>query len=321
MIYPLIALLATFVLTAIAMPYFIKYLRRHDEGQQIRDEGPKWHEKKSGTPTMGGLIFLIAILIVSLIVGLLMKQVNTTLWLFTLVIFLYGAIGFADDSVKLAMKRNLGLTARQKFSAQVITAVIFLIIYFHDQMPTTLSLPFFGTSHSAVLFAIFVAFWIVGFSNAVNLTDGLDGLVGGLGIFSYGTYAIIAARQNNKVVLMICLAVVGGLLAFLIFNHLPAKIFMGDTGSLALGGGLAAISIILERPWSLLLIGIVYVIETASVILQVFSFKTFHKRIFKMSPIHHHFEIIWGKGSEEKVVLAFWSVGLIGSIVYLLLFL
>lgn len=321
MIYPLIALFGTFLLTAIAMPHFINYLRRHDEGQQIRDEGPKWHEKKSGTPTMGGLVFLVASLIMIFIVGLLMKQVNTTLWLFTLVLFLYGAIGFADDSVKLAMKRNLGLTAKQKFGAQVITAVFFLIIYFHDQMPTTLPIPFVGNVNSAVLFAIFVAFWIVGFSNAVNLTDGLDGLVGGLGVFSYGTYAIIAAKQHNTVIFMICLAVVGGLLAFLIFNHLPAKIFMGDTGSLALGGGLAAISIILERPWSLLLIGIVYVIETASVILQVFSFKTFHKRIFKMSPIHHHFEIVWGKGSEKKVVLAFWTAGLIGSIIYLLLFL
>lgn len=321
MMYSLLALILTFLITVVVMPRFIKYLRGHDEGQQIRDEGPKWHEKKSGTPTMGGLIFLVAILIVIFVVGLLMHQVTTTLWLFALVLFLYGAIGFADDSVKLAMKRNLGLTAIQKFSAQVVTAIIFLVIYFHDQMPTTLPFPLLGTSHSAILFALFVAFWIVGFSNAVNLTDGLDGLVGGLGVLSYGTYAIIAAKQNNQVVLMICLAVVGGLLAFLLFNHLPAKIFMGDTGSLALGGGLAAISIILERPWSLLLIGLVYVVETASVILQVFSFKTFHKRIFRMSPIHHHFEIIWGKGSEKKVVLAFWTVGLLSSIIYLLLFL
>lgn len=319
--YSLAAVIGTFVLTALCLPYFIIYLRRHDEGQQIREEGPKWHAKKSGTPTMGGLIFLLAILITIFVVSLVGHCLTTPVWLFASVILLFGAIGFADDSVKLKMKRNLGLTARQKFIAQIVTAIIFLVIYFHDQMPTTIPFPVIGEISSPVFFAVFVAFWLVGFSNAVNLTDGLDGLVGGLGIISYGAYAIIAAQQDNQVVLMICLAVVGALLAFLIFNHLPAQIFMGDTGSLALGGGLAAISIILERPWSLLLIGLVYVIETASVILQVFSFKTFHKRIFKMSPIHHHFEIVWGKGSEKKVVLTFWAAGLVGAAIYLLIFL
>jgi phospho-N-acetylmuramoyl-pentapeptide-transferase len=319
--YSLAAVIGAFVLTVLGMPPFIKYLRRHDEGQQIREEGPKWHAKKSGTPTMGGLIFLIAILVTVLIVSLVSHQLTTDVWLFVLVLTLYGAIGFADDSVKLAMKRNLGLTARQKSLAQVVTAIVFLVIYFHDQMPTALPFPVIGQLDSPVFFAVFVVFWLVGFSNAVNLTDGLDGLVGGLGIISYGAYAIIALREHQAVVAMICLAVVGALVAFLFFNHLPAKIFMGDTGSLALGGGLAVISIILGRPWSLLLIGLVYVIETASVILQVFSYRTFHKRIFKMSPIHHHFEIIWGKGSEKKVVFTFWAAGLVSAAIYLLLFL
>lgn len=312
------AMLSSGILTAVILPGFIKYLRQHDEGQQIRPEGPKWHEKKSGTPTMGGLIFTLVIMLVTIGTAAITHQLSTAVWLFVLVLFLYGAIGFADDSVKLKMKRNLGLTALQKFLAQVLTAILFLAIYFHDQMPAALALPFLGVQHSLILFAIFAAVWLVGFSNAVNLTDGLDGLVGGLGIIAYGTYAWIAYQAQQQIVLMICLTVVGALFAFLLFNHKPARIFMGDVGSLALGGGLAVISLILQRPWSLLLIGLVFVVETASVMLQVVSFHFTGRRIFKMAPLHHHFEMSgW---SETKVVLIFWLCGLLSSGLYLLLF-
>ena len=162
-----------------------------------------------------------------------------------------------------------------------------------------------------------VLFWLVGFSNAVNLSDGLDGLATGLSIIAYATYAWIAYQERNWVIVVFTLSVIGGLVGFFIFNHKPAKIFMGDAGSLALGGGLATVSIFLHRPWSLLLIGIVFVLETLSVILQVISFQTTGKRIFKMTPIHHHFEMLgW---SEWKVDIVFWIVGLIGSIIYLII--
>lgn len=164
---------------------------------------------------------------------------------------------------------------------------------------------------------MFVLFWLVGFSNAVNLSDGLDGLATGLSIIAYATYAWIAYQEKNWVIVVFTLSVIGGLVGFFIFNHKPAKIFMGDAGSLALGGGLATVSIFLHRPWSLLLIGIVFVLETLSVILQVISFQTTGKRIFKMTPIHHHFEMLgW---SEWKVDIVFWIVGLIGSIIYLII--
>ena len=156
-----------------------------------------------------------------------------------------------------------------------------------DHFQFGLYIPFAGVVHSVVLFTIFIIFWLVGFSNAVNLSDGLDGLATGLSVVAYGTYAYIAFKQKNFAVLAFCMSVIGGLIGFFIFNHKPAKIFMGDAGSLALGGGLATVSIMLNRPWSLLLVGIVFVCETASVILQVISFQTTGKRIFKMTPIHH----------------------------------
>lgn len=316
---PLVALISACVLTSLLLPFFISYQRRHDEGQQIREEGPKWHAKKSGTPIMGGLVFLSVIILVLLVVGALTHELTTSLWLFVLVIFLYGAIGFSDDFIKLAKKRNMGLTALQKFSAQILTAVLFVLILMGDHHSHVLPMPGGAALITMpLIFTIFVGIWLVGFSNAVNLSDGLDGLAGGLNVIAYGTYAILAYRDHNQVVTLICLTVVGALVGFLFFNHKPAQIFMGDVGSLALGGGLAAISVILQRPWSLLLIGIVFVLETASVILQVGSFKLFHRRIFKMTPIHHHFEKMgW---PETRVVVVFWLVGLIGAIAYLLLF-
>ncbi|GEL15760.1 phospho-N-acetylmuramoyl-pentapeptide-transferase [Pediococcus cellicola] len=307
--------LVSFFITVLAMPSFINYFRERNEGQMIREEGPKWHEKKSGTPTMGGLIFIIAISISSLLFEIISHQLNATGLILIFILIMYGVLGFWDDSIKLMKKQNEGLKAWQKFLGQIIGAVIFYAVYVHEGFAQVLSIPGFGDWHLGIWFVLFVVFWLTGFSNAVNLSDGLDGLVSGLAIIAFGAYAIIAAVQNQFDVLIFCLAIIGALVGFFLFNHKPARIFMGDMGSLALGGALAAVSILVHHEVALLLIGIVFVCETASVILQVLSFKLTGHRIFKMSPIHHHFEMLgW---SEWKIDLVFWTVGLIGAVIAL----
>ena len=317
LIISIIALVSSLALTGIILPWMIIFMRTHHEGQEIRDEGPKWHEKKSGTPTMGGIVFVLAAAVSTIWVSIWQHQTSKLIWILLISLLGYGIIGFLDDGIKLFYKRNLGLHAWQKFSLQILVAIVIVIIAATDNFQFKLFIPFFGIVNSAILFTIFVIFWLVGFSNAVNLSDGLDGLATGLSIISYATYSYIALKQKNFGILIFCMSVIGGLISFFIFNHKPAKIFMGDAGSLALGGGLAAVSIFLNRPWSLLLIGIVFVCETASVILQVISFQTTGKRIFKMTPIHHHFEMLGY--SEWKVYIIFWIVGLIGSFLYLMI--
>ncbi len=318
MLTSLIALVSSLVITAIFLPWLIIFMHSHHEGQEIRDEGPKWHKKKSGTPTMGGTIFVIAAVISTIWVSAWSGQLNKVAWILIISLLGYGIIGFLDDGIKLYFKRNLGLYAWQKLILQIVIAVVLVLIAVSDGFTFKLYIPFIGQMTSIVLFTVFTIFWLVGFSNAVNLSDGLDGLATGLSVIAYGTYSYIAFIENKPVILIFCMSVIGGLLAFFMFNHKPAKIFMGDAGSLALGGGLAAVSIFLNHPWSLLLVGIVFVCETASVILQVISFQTTGKRIFKMTPIHHHFEMLgW---SEWKVDIVFWITGLIGSILYLCLF-
>ena len=317
LIISIIALVSSLALTGIILPWMIIFMRTHHEGQEIRDEGPKWHEKKSGTPTMGGIVFVLAAAVSTIWVSIWQHQTSKLIWILLISLLGYGIIGFLDDGIKLFYKRNLGLHAWQKFSLQILVAIVIVIIAATDNFQFKLFIPFFGIVNSAILFTIFVIFWLVGFSNAVNLSDGLDGLATGLSIIAYATYSYIALKQKNFGILIFCMSVIGGLISFFIFNHKPAKIFMGDAGSLALGGGLAAVSIFLNRPWSLLLIGIVFVCETASVILQVISFQTTGKRIFKMTPIHHHFEMLGY--SEWKVDIIFWIVGLIGSFLYLII--
>ena len=208
----------------------------------------------------------------------------------------------------------MGLNSIQKLIGQIVGGVAFYLVYRSEGYPGVLN--FFGLEISlGILYGLFAIFWLVGFSNAVNLTDGIDGLVAGLGTISFATYALIAWHQNQLDVLIICLSVVGGLIGFFSYNHKPAKIFMGDVGSLALGGLLAAISMMLNQEWTLLLVGLIYVMETASVMLQVASFKLTGKRIFKMSPIHHHFEMSgW---SEWKIDIVFWLVSLGTSLITL----
>ena len=317
LIISIIALVSSLALTGIILPWMIIFMRAHHEGQEIRDEGPKWHEKKSGTPTMGGVVFVLAAAVSTIWVSFWQHETSKLIWILLISLLGYAIIGFLDDGIKLFYKRNLGLHAWQKFSLQILVAILIVIIAATDNFQFKLFIPFFGIVNSAILFTIFVVFWLVGFSNAVNLSDGLDGLATGLSIIAYATYSYIAFKQKNFAVLIFCMSVIGGLISFFIFNHKPAKIFMGDAGSLALGGGLAAVSIFLNRPWSLLLIGIVFVCETASVILQVISFQTTGKRIFKMTPIHHHFEMLGY--SEWKVDIIFWIVGLIGSFLYLMI--
>lgn len=317
LIISIIALVSSLALTGIILPWMIIFMRAHHEGQEIRDEGPKWHEKKSGTPTMGGVVFVLAAAVSTIWVCFWQHETSKLIWILLISLLGYAIIGFLDDGIKLFYKRNLGLHAWQKFSLQILVAILIIIIAATDNFQFKLFIPFFGIVNSAILFTIFVVFWLVGFSNAVNLSDGLDGLATGLSIIAYATYSYIAFKQKNFAVLIFCMSVIGGLISFFIFNHKPAKIFMGDAGSLALGGGLAAVSIFLNKPWSLLLIGIVFVCETASVILQVISFQTTGKRIFKMTPIHHHFEMLGY--SEWKVDIIFWIVGLIGSFLYLMI--
>ncbi|GED81234.1 phospho-N-acetylmuramoyl-pentapeptide-transferase [Latilactobacillus curvatus] len=314
----LVPLMSGFVITVIFMPLFIGYLRFKKEGQTIREEGPKWHAKKNGTPTMGGLLFIIAAVVSSIWVGLFLKQLTNSLLIAMFILVLYGILGFSDDFIKVFRKQNLGLRAWQKLLGQIIGGIVFIAVYFHEGFSTALEIPVIGTISSNWFFCVFVLVWLVGFSNAVNLTDGIDGLVAGLATISFATYTIIAFHQNQIDVAIFGLSIIGGLLGFLIYNKKPAQIFMGDVGSLALGGALAAMSILLHREFSLLLVGLVYVIETASVMLQVGSFKLFHKRIFKMSPIHHHFEMSgW---SEWRIDISFWLFSIICSAIYLLIF-
>ena len=305
--------------TILVMPKFINYFRVRHEGQMIREEGPKWHQKKSGTPTMGGFVFIVGIILVTSILGLLFHKMTTELWMLLFVLLEFGLIGCWDDSIKLFKRQNEGFKAWQKLLGQIIGSIIFFLVIKETGFSMSLLLP---NGHYWMLgnwYVLFIVFWLTGFSNAVNLSDGLDGLVAGLSTIAFGTYAIIAYHQHNSAVLLFCVAVVASMLAFLIFNHKPAKVFMGDMGSLALGGALAAVSILLNQELSLLLIGIVFVLETASVMLQVASFKLTGHRIFKMSPIHHHFEMMgW---SEWKVDIVFWCVGLLGSVISLLVIL
>jgi len=310
----ILPLASGFAITVILMPLFIGYFQMKKYGQEIREEGPKWHNVKAGTPTMGGVVFLVGSIITAIWVGLWQKAVTPSFSILLFVLILYGLLGFLDDFIKVFKKRNMGLTSLQKLIGQIAGALIFYFVFLYEGNANVLNL--FGLAVPlSIFYGLFIMFWLVGFSNAVNLADGIDGLVSGLAIISFASYAVIAWYQNQVDVLIICLSVVGGLIGFFLYNRKPAKIFMGDVGSLALGGLLAGVSILLHQEWTLLLIGLVYVIETASVILQVISFKLTGKRIFKMSPIHHHFEM--NGWSEWKIDGIFWLVALIFSMITL----
>jgi phospho-N-acetylmuramoyl-pentapeptide-transferase len=306
-------ILMGFLITVLLSPIFIPFLRRLKFGQSIREEGPKSHQVKTGTPTMGGIMILFSIIITTLVMTGKFSEPTVKTYLLLLVTIGFGLLGFLDDFIKVALKRNLGLTSRQKLLGQIIISVIFYFVYKQNGFPTEIGLPISGFSIDlGWFFVFFIVFWQVGFSNAVNLTDGLDGLLSGTAAIAFGAYAVLAWNQSQVEVAIFSVAVVGAVLGFLVFNAHPAKVFMGDTGSLALGGAIATIAILTKLELLLIIIGGVFVIETLSVILQVISFKTTGKRIFRMSPLHHHYELIgW---SEWRVVVTFWSVGLILAI-------
>lgn len=306
-------IIISLAIVLLLMPFIIRYFREKQLGQMTLDEGPSWHQEKSGTPTMGGIAFILSVILTIAIGTVINLDRSLVLWLLVIVFVAYGLIGFIDDFIKLIMKRNMGLTSKQKFMAQLVIGLIFYLVISMNGFNNELNLPFIGNVHLSYFYGVFATFWLVGFSNATNLTDGIDGLLGSTGTIAYASYAYLAYVQENWSVMFFALSVVGGLVGFLYFNRKPAKIFMGDVGSLALGAGLAAISILLNLEWTLLLIGIIFVIETASVILQVASFQTRGKRIFKMSPIHHHFEMEgW---SEWKIVGIFSGIGLAGALI------
>ena len=312
--------IVTFLLTVVGIPAFIQYYRKAQITGQQMHEDVKQHQAKAGTPTMGGLVFLIAAVIVSFLVALFTKQLTNNVGMILFILVLYGLVGFLDDFLKVFRKINEGLNPKQKFTLQVLGGIIFYIFY--ERGGDILSV--FGYPiHLGWLYIIFALFWLVGFSNAVNLTDGIDGLASISVVISLSAYGVIAYLQNQMDLLLVIFTMIGGLLGFFIFNHKPAKVFMGDVGSLALGGMLAAISMALHQEWTLLIIGIVYVFETTSVMMQVSYFKlSGGKRIFRMTPVHHHFELggLSGQGnpwSEWKVDFFFWGIGLVASLLTL----
>ncbi|WP_240375171.1 phospho-N-acetylmuramoyl-pentapeptide-transferase [Bacillus piscicola] len=308
-----VALAAAFILTVLLSPLFIPFLKQLKFGQSIREDGPESHLKKGGTPTMGGVMIIVSIMIVTLLVQGIWLELKTEVLLLLFVTAGFGLIGFLDDFIKITKKRNLGLTSKQKLFGQLVVALVFFIVLNNTGFETIVSVP--GTNLSFDMgwfYFLLVIVMLVGASNAVNLTDGLDGLLAGTGAIAFGAFAVLAWYIGMEETSIFAAAVVGAVLGFLVFNAHPAKVFMGDTGSLALGGAIAALAIIVKMEFLLVIIGGVFVVETLSVILQVISFKTTGNRLFKMSPLHHHFELSgW---SEWRVVVTFWAAGIVCAV-------
>jgi len=323
-------------------PAIIRQLRDFQIGQYIREEGPKGHQKKAGTPTMGGVLITIAIVVPTLLWA---DLSNTYIWLAVFATMAFGAIGFADDYIKVVQKRNLGLTGRMKlvlqFAAAGMIGVALVTLTATRQYSTHLMVPFLkqfrpdlvieGLRHYPHLwwlaftpFVAFVMLVLVGSSNAVNLTDGLDGLAIGCTVIAAGALTVLTYLSGHAVfaeylelqkmpavaeVTVFCGAMVGSAIGFLWYNAHPAEIFMGDVGSLALGGAIGTVAIIIKQELLLPFIGGIFVLEALSVIIQVVSYKLRKKRVFKMAPIHHHFELMgW---SESKIIIRFWILALI----------
>ncbi len=311
----IIAVVLSALITLALGPILIPVLHKLKFGQSIREEGPKWHAKKSGTPTMGGILFIISSIIATELIVLFSKKNDPELQIIVLTSLLFGFIGFVDDFIKVVLKRNLGLTSSQKFLAQLFVSILGTYALYHfGSLGTAIVVPFASTLIDIGLLiyplVILVKLSVV---NSVNLTDGLDGLAATVTLI-VGIFLTICAFMMEEYLIGIFIgAVSGGCLGFLVFNHYPAKVFMGDTGSLFLGGSVAVCAIALGMPLILILIGAVYLIETLSVILQVASFKLTGKRIFKMSPIHHHFEMCGF--SEKKIVFLFSLVTVIMCVI------
>jgi phospho-N-acetylmuramoyl-pentapeptide-transferase len=327
------ATLTALLVSLLLGPWMINRLRQSQIGQEIREEGPSSHQSKKGTPTMGGLLIITAVVLPTLLWA---DTRNTFVWIPVAAVLLFGAIGFADDYLKVARERSLGLRAGSKFALQAIVALslggYLLWLAQHGQFETTLSFPFVKTFNPDLgwLYPFFVLLVLTGSANAVNLTDGLDGLAIGSLLIVWAAFSILAYAAGNAIVAdylaipnvkgvgevtVFCGAVVGASLGFLWFNSHPAEIFMGDVGSMGLGGALGTTAVLIKQELLLIVAGGLFVIEALSVILQVGSFKLRGRRIFRMSPLHHHFELSgW---SETKVVIRFWIIALIFALLAL----
>lgn len=301
-------LFMSFIITLILGPIIIPLLRKLKIGQSVRDDGPQTHLKKSGTPTMGGIMILIALVITITTSGVL----NRDMYVLLLSTFGFGLIGFIDDYIKVVKRRSLGLRAYQKLIGQIILAIILAVYQSSTSvLGTKLIVPFLKDQYLDLgpLYIPFIAFVVVATVNSVNLTDGLDGLASGVTLIILSFFGLVALNFGMEIISIFSTTLAGACLGFLIHNAYPAKVFMGDTGSMALGGAVSAIAILLNLPLIIPIVGGIYFVEALSVIIQVTSYKLTGKRVFLMSPLHHHFE---QKGwKETKVVAVFWIVTVI----------
>lgn len=332
------AAITALVISLIFGPRMIAKLRQFQIGQQIREEGPRTHESKRGTPTMGGVLILLSVAISTLLWSDLSVAYA---WIAVGATLAYGAIGFWDDYLKVKRRHNLGLTGRQKLALQFIAAFGFgLALKYFTTYSTQLSVPFFKSFEPEIpwplYLLVFAPIVVVGFSNAVNLTDGLDGLAISVTVvtaaaltgFTYvsgharlAEYLGLAHNPGVSELTIFCAALTGASLGFLWFNAPPAEVFMGDVGALGIGGAVGAIAVMIKQEFLLVMIGGVFVIEAVSVILQVASFKLFHRRIFKMTPIHHHFELLYppelSRRMEPKIVFRFLIIAILFALLSL----
>ncbi|MBR5381294.1 MAG: phospho-N-acetylmuramoyl-pentapeptide-transferase [Oscillospiraceae bacterium] len=314
----LASFLCSLLVTAAAGVVLVPYLRRIKAGQMIKEDGPTWHMSKQGTPTMGGLMFIAGMIAACLTAGMNDILRGDLTHIIALVFALiYGAVGFLDDYEKLKKKQNTGLTAAQKFILQLVVAVVFvLLMRYTGALTPNLYVPFVGATIPLpeIVYVVFAVFVILGCVNAVNLTDGVDGLAAGVSIPVALCVTATALVWKFSSVGIFGAALFGGLCGFLIFNFHPAKIFMGDTGSLFLGAAVCACAFALDMPLALVPLGIVYICEALSDIIQVAYFKLTHgKRVFKMAPLHHHFEMCgW---SEKKIFTVFTATSLVFAVV------
>ena len=321
LIKTLAAVILGFVISAVLGKYLVPALRRWKAGQAIKEDGPTWHMSKQGTPTMGGLMFIAAVAIVVLVLnGPAILSGDLTSVFVLLFALVFGLIGFIDDYAKIKKKENTGLSASQKFLLQLAAAILFIVLLRNSGiLSPNLYVPFFGVEWKLpwVVYMIFAALVITGTVNAVNITDGVDGLSSSVTLpvcaffaASFGYAYLHWDRPGSAGMTVFAAALFGGLVGFLVYNFYPAKVFMGDTGSLFLGGAVCGMAFALDLPLILILVGIIYIVETLSDIIQIVYFKATHgKRIFRMAPLHHHQEM--GGWSEKKVVFVFAGISLV----------
>ena len=308
-----LAIMLGFVLSMIFGFFFVKFARKNQLGQYVSHTVGERHLKKNGTPTMGGFIFIIPVLFSLFLLYLRNSiEISHNLVILILVFTSYAFLGFLDDYLKIKFKNNKGLSVSTKFLLQMIIALVFFYIFMKNGGEPVLWITSLGiTLPMGWFFGIFILFVLVGTSNAVNITDGLDGLAAGLSVIAFLAFGIISWNtgwmQGYEEVAIFCFLLVGSLLGFMLYNTHPAKIFMGDLGSLSLGGALATVAILTRHELSLILVGGVFIVETISSFVQIIAIRKFHKKIFKMAPLHHHFEQLgW---AETDIVKMFWVIG------------